>query len=120
VTELHREAHGSPTPRPASTGGRAELALARIYAVVFAPLDRAFRALAASRFGSGGGYDRSTVTALANLGLSTQLVVLGVFLVLDLPGGYLWFLLGCLLALVPTQLRAERQARQTAPRSVTR
>src|SRR5688572_5041696 len=120
VTELYREAHGTPTPRPASAGGRVELALAKTYAVVFSPLDRAFRALAANRFGRGGGYDRFTVTALANLGLSTQLVVLGVFLVLDLPGGYLWFVLGCLIALVPVQLRAERQARQTVPRSVTR
>jgi archaetidylinositol phosphate synthase len=120
ATELYRRAHGSPTPRPPSTGGRVERLLERIYGVVFGPLDRVLRAFAARRFDTRGGYDRFTVTALANLGLSTQLVVLGLCLVLGSPTAYLWFVLACLVALVPLQLRAERQARQAAPRSVTR
>jgi archaetidylinositol phosphate synthase len=120
ATELYRKAHGAPTPQPVATGGRAERVLASIYGFVFAPLDRALRALAARRLGGRGGYDLFTVTALANLGLSTQLVALGVCLVLGAPSAYLWFVLACLLALVPLHLRAERQARQAEPRSVTR
>lgn len=120
ATELYRQAHGIPTSHPPATGGRVERVLDGIYGVVFGPLDRALRAFAARRFDEGGGYDRFTVTALANLGLTTQLVVLGACLVLGAPTAYLWFVLACLAALVPLQLRAERQARQTAPRSVTR
>ena len=65
------------------------------------------RGFAARRFAGGDGYDSFTVTALANLGLSTQLLVLGICLVLDAPGAYLWFVLACFVALVPLQLRAE-------------
>jgi archaetidylinositol phosphate synthase len=120
ATELFREAHGTPTSEPQPTGGRSERALASVYSVVFSPLDRAFRRFAGRRFNGGGGYDRFTVTALANLGLTTQLVVLGICLALGAPTAYLWFALACLAALVALQLRAERQARQAAPRSVTR
>jgi len=120
TTELYREARGVPTRQPPPTGRAAERMLASIYGAVFSPLDRAVRGLAARRFEGSGGYDRVTVTVLANLGLSSQLVVLGVCLVLGVPSAYLWFVLACLAALVPLQLRAEREARQTAPRSVTR
>jgi archaetidylinositol phosphate synthase len=111
ATELYREAHGTPTAQPPPTGGRAERSLASVYAVVFRPLDRAFRRFAARRFDGSGGYDRFTVTALANLGLSTQLLVLGLCLVLGAPSAYPWFALACLGALVPLLLRAERHAR---------
>ena len=107
ATELYREAHGAPTPQPPPTGDRAERILASMYAAVFAPLDRVFR-----RLGGRIGYDRFTVTVLANLGLSTQLVVLGVCLALEAPSAYLWFTLGCLVVLLPLQLRA-RYARAT-------
>jgi archaetidylinositol phosphate synthase len=120
ATELYRQAQGIPTSQPPATGGRVERVLRGMYGVVFGPLDRVLRAFAARRFDGRGGYDRFTVTALANLGLTTQLVVLGLCLVLGAPTAYLWFVLACLAALVPLQLRAERQARQTAPRSVTR
>ena len=120
VTELYRVANGAPTVQPVATGTRAERFLASIYAVVFAPLDRLARGLASRRFEERGGYDAFTVTALANLGLSTQLLALGICLVLDVPTVYLWFVLACLAALVPLQLRAERRAAQTAPRSVSR
>ena len=121
VTELYRQAHGIADATP-SCDGRSGRACAR------GDLRRACsrrstgrcERFAARRFDGRGGYDRLTVTALANLGLSTQLVVLGVCLVLGAPTAYLWFVLACLVALVPLQLRAERQARQTAPRSVTR
>jgi archaetidylinositol phosphate synthase len=120
ATELFREAHGTPTSQPPPSGGRVERSLASVYAVGFGRLDRLARVFAASRLGSQNGYDRATVTILANLGLSTQLVVLGLCLVLGAPSAYLWFVLACLVVLGPLQLRAERRARQAAPRSVTR
>jgi archaetidylinositol phosphate synthase len=120
ATELYREAHGTLASQPPPTGSRTERVLLAAYGVVFTPLDRAARAFAAWRFDGDAGYDRVTVTILANLGLSTQLVVLGVCLAVGAPTAYLWFVLACLAGLAPLQLRAERLARQTAPRSMTR
>ena len=111
VTELYREAHGIPSPQPPATGESAERVLASLYAAVFAPLDRAVRSVSARRFQGRVRYDRFTVTFLANLGLTTQLVVLGLCLLLGAASAYPWFCLACLASLVPLQLRAERQAR---------
>ena len=111
VTALYRETHEIPDPQPPATGGGAERILRLLYTALFAPLDRAVRAFAAWRFHGHGSYDGVTVTFLANLGLTTQLVVLGLCLVLGAPEAYLWFALACLVALVPLQLRAERRSR---------
>ena len=111
VTALYRETHEIPDPQPPATGGTAERILGSLYAAIFAPLDRAVRSFAGWRFHRHGSYDGFTVTFLANLGLTTQLVVLGLCLLLGAPGAYLWFALACLGSLVPLQLRAERQAR---------
>ena len=48
---------------------------------------------------------------LANLGLTTQLLVLGVCLALGVPEAYLWLAIAGLLAPVLLQIRAERRAR---------
>jgi phosphatidylglycerophosphate synthase len=111
ATELYREASGSAMVAPRAVGSRLERALEATYATLLGPLDRATRALVRRRLPSAATYDAFTVTALANLGLTTQLVVLGVCLVLDVPAAYLWFCLACLAALVPLHLRAERRAR---------
>lgn len=108
ATELYREAHGISVTEARRSGGPVEGALAAMYAVFFGPLDRAAHALADRRFPPGKTYDPFTVTVLANMGLTTQLVVLGICLLLGAPTAYLWFVLGCLAALVPLQLRAER------------
>ena len=55
--------------------------------------------------------DRFTLTVLANLGLTTQFLVLGVCLALGVPAAYLWIVLACLVLLLPLQMRAERRAR---------
>ena len=89
MTELYREARGTEQPPPVATGGPVERLLARVYELVFAPLDRGIR-----RFARPAYIDRFTVTVLANLGLSTQLAVLGVCLALDAPEAYLWIVLG--------------------------
>ena len=109
ATQLYRAAHGSEITDPRPTGGSIERALAAVYGVVFRPLDRAARVFASRRFAPGRTYDDLTITVLANMGLTTQLVVLGVCLVLGAPTVYLWFVLACFVALVPLQLRAERR-----------
>ena len=111
VSELYREACGTPIPQTQPSGGRAERVLAVVYGLLFAPLDRAVRSLATRRFHGAGSYDRFTVAVLANLGLTTQLLILGLCLAFGVPGAYLWFALACLVALVPLHLRAERRAR---------
>jgi CDP-alcohol phosphatidyltransferase len=92
ISELYRKAHGTAQPLPLETGGRAERSLTRIYEAVFSPLDRGSRWLYVRSE-----IDRLTVTVLANLGLSTQIAVLGVCLVFGAPEVYLWFALGSLL-----------------------
>jgi archaetidylinositol phosphate synthase len=111
VTELYRAAHEIPSQHPVAMGGRTEWILASLYTTLFAPMDRTVRSLSEWRFGGQATYDRFTVTFLANLGLTTQLLVLGLCLVLGAPGAYPWFALACLVSLLPLQLRAERQAR---------
>jgi phosphatidylglycerophosphate synthase len=126
VAELHREVRGIGKERLQASGGRAEVALERFYRALYAPQDRGLRSFSSRRLerllseepsvdrGSAATlayYDRFTVMALANLGLSTQLAVLGVCLVLGGPSWYLWFALagGAMLAVL--QLRRERLAR---------
>ena len=106
ATELYREARGTSSSQPLPTGSSTERALAAVYGAVFRPLDRAFRRLL------GQGVDRLAVTALANLGLSTQLLVLGVLLVFGVPEAYLWFVLACLLGVA---VLVARGARRTQP-----
>jgi hypothetical protein len=55
-------------------------------------------------------HDRGPLAVLANLGLSTQLVVLGACLVLGAPLVYLWLALAQALVLPLLQLRRERLA----------
>lgn len=111
ATQLHREASGVVVTEPVVSGSRSERRLAAAYDVLLGPLDRIIRARARRAFPPGTSYDSLTLTALANLGLSTQLLVLGAFLMLDAPAGYLWFVLGCLALVIALQLRAERQGR---------
>jgi phosphatidylglycerophosphate synthase len=106
LTELYREARGTRVPLPTASGDRSERVLTRIYALVFGPLDRgihrAFRRDAV---------DRLTVTVLANLGLSTQLAVLGVCLVAGAPEAYLWIVLACASLVAGLLVRMELRAR---------
>jgi phosphatidylglycerophosphate synthase len=117
VTDLYREAHGIPSGQPRSTGSSAERALAAGYRLIFTPLDRAIRGVSAWRFGDRPAYDRFAVTVLANLGLTTQLAVLGVCLVLGAPSVYLWLVLGCLALTAALHVRAELRDRRS-PRTV--
>jgi phosphatidylglycerophosphate synthase len=109
ATQLYREAHDAPTPQPPSTGSRFERGLTIAYETVFRPLDRLFR----WSFGHAG-VDRPAVAMLANLGLSTQLLALGLCLVLAAPEAYLWLVLACLLVAAALVARAQVLRRRRA------
>lgn len=128
MTELYREARGEPKPVPVALGGWVERLLGRFYRVVFAPQDRLVRSFSGSRLEralarktpseavTSAYHDRLTMTVLANFGLSTQLAVLGLCLLLGAPVVYLWLVLGCLGLLPLLQMRRERLARQALVR----
>jgi archaetidylinositol phosphate synthase len=122
AAELYREAHGNPAKLPPPTGSRAERAVEGFYDVVYAPQDRLARAFVRRRLERllGGKddpgtrrratlayHDRATMAVLANLGLSTQLAVLGASLAFDVPEAYLWLVLGSLALLPVLALRRE-------------
>ncbi len=112
ATTLYREAQGTPMVEPPATGGAVEPALAFLYRVSFGVLDRAVRSVSSWRFGDRPAYDAVAVTVLANLGLTTQLAVLGVCLALGAPVVYLWLVLACLLVLAALHVRAEVRVRR--------
>jgi hypothetical protein len=77
-------------------------------------LDRIVLGVSTRRFGTRPAYDGFAVSVLANLGLTTQLAVLGACLVLGAPSVYLWLVLGCLLVLGALHVRAELRVRSAA------
>lgn len=126
---LYRRARGETvvTEPSADSEGLVARALARFYRVVFSPQDRALQALSTRRLAhllAGATepnrryratlayHDRFSSAVRANLGLSTQLAVLGVCLALGAPVVYLWLVLACVALFVPLQLRRERAARR--------
>ncbi|HEU5206351.1 MAG TPA: CDP-alcohol phosphatidyltransferase family protein [Gaiellaceae bacterium] len=111
VTELYREAHRIPTVEPPASGSGVERVLAFLYRIWFGVLDRSVRWFSSWRLGVRPTYDGFTLSVLANLGLTTQLAVLGVCLVLGAPTLYLWLVLVCLLVLGALHVRAELRAR---------
>ena len=99
---------GSPADED---GGTATAALRAVYGVVYAPQDRLAEWVVARRPALTG---RSAVSVLANLGMSTQLALFGLFLVLGHPLGFAWFAVGELavitLALLPQRAPVEKRA----------
>lgn len=123
---LYRELTGEAVQMPPPSGGGAERALESVYRFVFAPQDRVIRAFIRRRLerilrgvddaerrreAALAYHDRLTLAVLGNLGLSTQLVVLGVCLVAGVPELYLWLVVGSAGLLPLLQLRRERLAR---------
>ncbi len=115
------------TEPSAESEGALARALAGVYRLIFAPQDRALQGLARRRLDrilAGAGdprrreeaalayHDDLTSTVLANLGLSTQLAVLGVCLAVGHPVLYLWLVLACAAVLPLLQLRRELRVRR--------
>jgi len=112
IERLYRRERGEPAEAmPAATGLAG--ALARAYALVYAPQDRLVERFVGRRLDRRrpdarlAYHDRATVTVLANFGLSTQLAVLGVCLAAGAPDVYAWVAIGCAVALVPLAIRRE-------------
>ena len=103
---LSRHADAEPDESPSNS---LLLSLVRsFYRVLYAPQDRLAEWVVARRPAV---TRRSSVTVLANLGMSTQLALFGVFLVLGHPLGFAWFAVGELaaitLALLPQRAPVE-------------
>jgi phosphatidylglycerophosphate synthase len=126
---LYRHARGEQVETQPSAQGENALAraLAGVYRLTFAPQDRALQRLAQLRLDrilagvddprrrervSLAYHDDLTSTVLANLGLSTQLAVLGVCLAVGRPTSYLWIVLASAAVLPLLQLRRELRARR--------
>ena len=131
LSSLYWEGHGESRQQPMPSGRRAERALEVVYGVVFAPQDRLLHTISSRRLqglvvsepdvkrreaATLAYNDRFTITVLANLGLSTQLAVLGLCLLLGAPDAYLWLVLGCLAFLPVLQLRREQLVRRALAR----
>ena len=127
VAVLYGEARRRAAAPAIASGSAVQRGLTLVYEAVLAPQDRFIRALSRSRLdrmldeepddgprerATLAYHDRRTATIVANLGLSTQLFVLGVCLALGVPGFYLWLVLASLLLLPALQLRRERLARR--------
>jgi archaetidylinositol phosphate synthase len=131
LERLYRQERGEIVElRPPASGVAG--VFARVYDVVYAPQDRLVREFSERRLrrlGAGPDerlayHDRLTLLVVANFGLSTQMAVLGVCLLLGQPVAYLVFALACGLAFIPLELRREwrvlraGEGRATGPRSL--
>lgn len=115
LERLYRRERGEPVEAmPAAAG--ATVWLARLYGVVYAPQDRLIEAFVDARArGRRAYHDRTTLSIVANYGLSTQLAVLGICLATGHPTTYFWIVIACGLSLIPLELRRERIARKAPP-----
>jgi phosphatidylglycerophosphate synthase len=126
---LYRRTRGEDVVVQPDASGEGALAraLERVYRFVFGPQDRALQRLSERRLerllagvadaeerrrGTLAYYDDTTGSILANLGLSTQLAILGLCLVLDAPVVYLWLVVGFAALLPLLQLRRELLVRR--------
>lgn len=118
---LRRAALGETRPAMPEGGGRATALLRRVYALVYAPQDRLVEAFVARRLREATGtqrrayHDPRTVALLANLGLSTQLAGLGVFLAAGRPLLFAWLALAELGVVAVLVVRRELRLRTAAP-----
>ena len=115
---LYRRERGETVePMPPASGAARPFAWA--YSVLYAPHDRLLERLVEARLArlhaDGPArlayHDRWTLAVVAQLGLSTQLAVLGVCLALGRPMAYLWLVLACGAAILVLALRRERLVR---------
>ena len=122
LAHVYREVRGGEPDVVHESGRLIERALALVYRAFFAPQDRLIRAFSswrleralsevedagAKRAATLAYHDRLTVLVLANLGLSTQLVVLGICLLAGVPMLYLWLVVAMLPLLFVLLLRRE-------------
>jgi phosphatidylglycerophosphate synthase len=117
---LYRAERGEPAGAMPETTGRADGLLRAVYVLVYAPQDRLVERLAAWRLRDASPqarlayHDRSTVSALANLGMSTQLLVFGICVALGSPATFAWIALAELAFVLSLAARRELALRSVA------
>jgi phosphatidylglycerophosphate synthase len=116
IERLYRYAQGRTAPAPAEPEDRKTRVVAALYRVLYEPQDRAFDALARRR--PLAWHEPLGVQVLANLGLSTQLALLGLCLALGHPAAYVYASLGCLLVLGVVLARRELLVRRASQPSL--
>jgi hypothetical protein len=111
---LYRDERGEGSTAMPDTSGRAASFLRRLYLLVYAPQDRVVERFVANRLRDAGPrerlayHDRATVSVLANLGMSTQLLVFGVCIALGHPAVFAWVALSELALVLALAMRRER------------
>ena len=110
---LYRAERGEIVTAMPETTGRAAGLLRRLYALLYAPQDRLVERFVARRLRNAGPLeraaylDRATLSVLANLGMSTQLLVFGTCIALGRPAAFAWIALAELALVVLVALRRE-------------
>ena len=124
VERLYRAEHGDPRSPMPETRGRVDGLLRGLYVLVYAPQDRLversieWRLRAADPQARRAYHDRATVTVLANLGMSTQLLAFGICAALGRPAVFAWIALAELAFVVCLFLRRELLLRSVARTAV--
>jgi archaetidylinositol phosphate synthase len=124
---LERNEYFRPAPDTSGENQRVLRFLEWFYANVFKPQDELLRRFSQGRFEAVytqnpkpqareaarlAYYEADSLLVLANLELSTQLLVLGLCLLLGAPQVFLWFVVGCGVVCVVLQLRREARAKR--------
>jgi archaetidylinositol phosphate synthase len=110
---LYRAERGEGMGAMPETSGRADGLLRRLYMLLYAPQDRLVERFFAWRLRGAGPqtrrayHDRTTVFVLANLGMSTQLLIFGISLALGRPTAFAWIALSELVLVLSLALRRE-------------
>ena len=110
---LYRAERGEPASAMPETSGRADGLLRGLYLLLYAPQDRLVERFVGRRLRTASPqarlayHDRATISVLANLGMSTQLLVFGVCAVLGRPDAFAWIVIGELALILALALRRE-------------
>jgi len=111
---LYRTEHGENVTALPETTGRAASLLRALYLIVYSPQDRIVERFVEHRLREAGVrerhayHDRATLAVLANLGMSTQLLVFGACIALGQPALYAWIALSELGLVLLLAIRRER------------
>lgn len=121
---LYRAERGESLGAMPEATGRVDGLLRGVYVLLYAPQDRlverfaAWRLRNATREARLAYHDRATVSALANLGMSTQLLVFGICAGLSRPAAFAWIALAELTLVLCLAARRELALRCVARASV--
>jgi phosphatidylglycerophosphate synthase len=114
---LYRLARGEDVAAMPEANSRPTEVLRRIYVLLYAPQDRLVERFAARRLRHAGPqagiayHDHATVSVLANLGMSTQLLVFGACVAVGRPAAFAWVALSELALVLLLALRRELAVR---------